>query len=80
MLVGDRPRIFVGYAPMKTVIHRFTRQRLYDLVWSEPMKLLASRFGIYQMSRSQRGAGKRISRYQPADIGRNGRRARELHK
>lgn len=26
--------------------HRFTRQELYDLVWSEPMKNLAQRFGL----------------------------------
>jgi hypothetical protein len=31
---------------MSTVIHRFTRQQLYDLIWSEPKKTLASRFGI----------------------------------
>jgi len=26
--------------------HRFTRQELYDLVWSEPMKKLAPRYQI----------------------------------
>src|SRR2546427_12203925 len=26
--------------------HRFTREQLYDLVWSEPMPKLAPRFGV----------------------------------
>jgi len=26
--------------------HRFTRHELYEIVWSEPMKKLAPRFGI----------------------------------
>jgi hypothetical protein len=39
---------------MATAIHRFTRQQLYDLVWSEPMKLLASRVGISDVALAKR--------------------------
>jgi len=43
---------------MPTKSHKFTRQELYDLAWSEPMKTLAERFGL-----SDVGLAKACKRY-----------------
>jgi len=38
---------------MSERIHRFTRQELYDLVWSEPMVQLAKKFGLSDVGLSK---------------------------
>ena len=35
------------------MVHRFTREELYDLVWSEPRKILATRYSISDVGLSK---------------------------
>lgn len=43
---GARSERLHDHVNLPAMSHRFSRQELYDLTWSEPMKKLAPRFGI----------------------------------
>lgn len=62
----------------RSTVHRFTREALYELVWSEPMSKLARRLGVSRIEDWPRHAPGPLSPYLASGTGQSLHTARRL--